>query len=129
MASAVMGALRTLRRAQRHEWTFFTSSWAHFTASSAGMPCTALAYISVMMYLDTTSAALRPEGAGQPGAREVRITSRNGAMTGSSFHTGCFDHSRAAGIEKPFCDTNHRSNTLRELIQRNRSFAAFWFFE
>src|SRR5579884_3306538 len=106
-----------------------SSACAHFTASSAGMPCTAFAYISVMMYLETTSAALRPEGPGHPGAREVRITSRNGAMTGSSLQTLCVDHSRAAGIEKPFCDTNQRSNTVRELAQRSRSLAAFWFFE
>src|SRR5262245_16304823 len=98
-------------------------------ASSAGMPCTALAYMSVMMYFDTTSAALRLDGPGQPGARAVRITSRNGAMIGSSFHSACFDHSCAAGIEKPFCDMNHLSNTLRELAQRKNSLAAFWFFE
>src|SRR4051794_16912019 len=93
------------------------------------MPCTALAYRSVTMYFDTTSAALRPDGPGHPGARAVRITSRNGAMIGSSFHTGCFDHSRVAGMEKPFCDTNQRSNTFRELAQRSSSLAAFWFFE
>ena len=93
------------------------------------MPCTAFAYMSVMMYFDTTSAALRPEGPGQPGARAVRITSRNGAITGSSFHSACFDHSRVAGIEKAFCDMNHFSNVLRECAQRRKSFAAFWFFE
>src|SRR4029077_296255 len=93
------------------------------------MPCTALAYKSVMMYFDTTSAALRPDGPGHPGARAVRMTSRNGAMTGCSFHTGCFDHSRAAGMENPSGDTNHFSTILCELIQRRKSFAAFWFFE
>ena len=36
------------------------------------MPCSALAYMSVTMYFDTTSAALRPDGPGQPGARAFR---------------------------------------------------------
>src|SRR5882762_1580410 len=104
-------------------YTFTSSACAHFTASSAGMPCTALAYMSVTMYLETTSAALRPDGAGQPGARAARITSRNGAMIGSSLQTACFDHSFVAGIEKPFCETNHFSNTGRECAQRRKSFA------
>ena len=43
-------------------WIFLTSPWAHFTASSAGVPWTAFAYISVMMYLLSTSAALRSAG-------------------------------------------------------------------
>ena len=49
----------------------------------------------------------------------------NGAITGSSFQSGCVDHARAAGIENPFCDTNHFSNTGRELSQRKKSLAAF----
>ena len=89
------------------------------------MPCTAFAYMSVMMYFDMTSAAFRLDGPGQPGARAVRITSLNGAITGSSFQSGCVDHARAAGIENPFCDTNHFSNTGRELSQRKKSLAAF----
>ena len=36
-----------------------SSACAHLTASAAGMPCTAFAYMSVMMYLVTTSAAAR----------------------------------------------------------------------
>ncbi len=73
------------------------------------MPLTALAYMSVTMYFETTSAALRLDGPGQPGARAMLMTSLNGAMTGSSVHSACFDHSLVAGIEKPFCDTNHFS--------------------
>src|ERR1043165_5084733 len=79
------------------------------------MPCTAFAYMSVMTYFETTSAALRVDDPGHPGARAVRITSRNGVMIGSSFHSACFDHSRVAGIEKPFCEMNHRSSTSPEL--------------
>jgi hypothetical protein len=43
-------------------YIFTSSSWAHLTASSAGMPCTALAYMSTMMYLVTASAAARLGG-------------------------------------------------------------------
>ena len=43
------------------------------------MPLTAFAYMSVMMYFDTTSAALAIDGPGQPGARAMPITVLNGA--------------------------------------------------
>ncbi len=39
-----------------------SSPSAHLTASSAGMPCTALAYMSTMMYLESTSPACLLEG-------------------------------------------------------------------
>src|SRR5262249_20270928 len=43
-------------------WIFLVPSFAHFTASSAGIPWAALAYMSTMMYLLSTSAALRSAG-------------------------------------------------------------------
>jgi hypothetical protein len=43
-------------------YTLRSSPSAHFTASSADMPWTALAYMSTMMYLARTSAALDPAG-------------------------------------------------------------------
>ena len=43
-------------------WMLLNSASAHFTASSADVPCTALAYMSVMRYLLKPSAALRSAG-------------------------------------------------------------------
>ena len=48
------------------------------------MPCTAFAYMSVMTYFDTTSAALRVEEPGQPGAR-ARKEKEEGPMRGMEF--------------------------------------------
>jgi hypothetical protein len=43
-------------------YTFFTSLVAHLMASLGGVPWTALANMSTMMYFDHTSAALRLAG-------------------------------------------------------------------
>jgi hypothetical protein len=50
------------RRAPSQPYTLRTSPSAHFTASSAGMPWTALANMSTIMYLESTSAAFGPAG-------------------------------------------------------------------
>src|ERR1700754_5076418 len=93
------------------------------------MPCTALAYMSVMMYLESTSAAFAFDGPAKPGVRASFPATLKGSMTGSSPHTLCFSHSGVAGVAKPFCETNHFSYTGLECAQRRKSFAAFSFFE
>src|SRR5262245_8538648 len=45
---------------------FTSSSCAHHTAPSAGIPCTAFAYISTMIYLVMASADARPGITRQP---------------------------------------------------------------
>src|SRR5215216_4309335 len=52
----------SLPLSEAHAYAFVTSECAHLAACSAGMPWIALAYMSTMMYLLTTSAALRSGG-------------------------------------------------------------------
>src|SRR5262245_32059569 len=90
-------------------YTRLSSASAQLTASADGMPWTALAYMSVMMYLDSTSAALAPEGPAYPGARPSRPATLYGAMTGSSPQSLCSSHCDVQGVAKPFCEMNQRS--------------------
>jgi hypothetical protein len=88
---------------------FFSSPAAHFTAASGVPPWIALAYMSVMMYLVSASAALRSDGPAWPGVSPRRPATRYGAITGSSSHILCFSQTGVGGVAKPFCETNHFS--------------------
>src|SRR2546429_700372 len=60
----------------RRSSDLFNSDSAHLTASSAGMPCTALAYMSVMMYFESTSWALALGGPARSEEHTSELQSR-----------------------------------------------------
>src|SRR6516164_6766492 len=70
-----------------------------------------------MMYLVTTSAALRLGGPAYPGSRPNGGMSRNGSRTGSASHTLSFSQSLVAPSAYPCCDVNHSANTGLGLIR------------
>jgi hypothetical protein len=104
-------------------------SSAHFTESSAAMPCTAFAYISTMMYLLTASAA--PRRAGPALASEAAAHRRDAVWRYDRVDLPQFvvlPHLRRADRE-PLLRTEPLRVHLLDRNQRRKSFAAFWFWE
>src|SRR4029453_15437095 len=104
-----------LRRRPAYAYAFFSSTSAHFTASSGFMPLMAWAYMSTRMYLTRVSDPLGRGAPGTPGQRPKLYKSLKGARFGSRSHIWGVSQKGDGPTTYPSFATNHLSYCGRSM--------------